>query len=400
MSNLKITNVRTIMTAPEGVRLVVVRVETTEPGLYGLGCATYTQRHTVVQTAIEDFLRPFFVGKDPQRIEDLWHTANVNPYWRNGPILNNALSGVDMALWDIKGKQAGMPLYQLLGGKCREAAAVYRHANGRDLQALEDNARKLIDQGIRHIRCQVGGYGGPSESTPRPDGVQDGHVFETQAYCRSVPRMFDYIRSRIGDEIELLHDVHSRLSGTEAVRLAKDLEPFRLFFLEDVLPPEQTGWFKNIRQQSATPLAMGELFAHPQEWTPLIVERLIDFIRCHVSAIGGITPARKLTALCETFGVRTAWHGPNDVSPIGHAANIHLDISSRNFGIQEWSGISEAAQEVFPGSPQLRQGYVYINDKPGLGVDIDEAKAAKYPCDNHVPGWTLVRTPDGTALYP
>jgi len=400
MSELKITNVRTILTAPDKIRLVVVKVETSEPGLYGLGCATYTQRHTVVQTAVEDFLKPFFVGKDPQRIEDLWHTAHVNPYWRSGPVLNNALSGVDMALWDIKGKLAGMPVYQLLGGKCREAAPVYRHADGRTLTELEDNVRAWTEQGVRYVRCQMGGYGGPKQVSNRPDNAQPGHVFETRSYLRSVPRMFEHIRNTVGYDVELLHDIHSRLAPVDAVNLAKSVEPYGLFFLEDALPPEQLAWFRSIRQQCATPIAMGELFVNPNEWTPLITERLIDFIRCHISAIGGLTPARKLAILCEAFGIRTAWHGPGDVSPIGHAANVHLDLSSRNFGVQEWSGISEKVREVFPGSPELRNGYVYLNDKSGLGVDIDEAAAAKYPCDDHVPSWTLVRTPDGGAIYP
>jgi mannonate dehydratase len=182
--------------------------------------------------------------------------------------------------------------------------------------------------------------------------------------------------------------------------LAKNLEPYRLFFLEDVLPPEQVQWFEMMRHQTATPIAMGELFNNPQEWVPLISHRLIDFIRVHISQIGGITPAKKLAALCEAFGVRTAWHGPGDVSPVGHAANVHLDVSLPNFGVQEWSGMSDKLREVFPGCPEVRNGYVYPNDKPGLGIDIDEDLAAKYPCSTELPQWTLARTPDGTSVRP
>jgi len=359
MAELKITNVRAILTAPVASRLIVVKVETSEPGLYGLGCATFTQRHTAVRSAIEDFLKLFFVGKDPHRIEDLWHTAWVNSYWRNGPVLNNALSGVDMALWDIKGKVAGLPVYQLLGGKCREGAAVYRHADGRDEVHVEENVRAWMEQGYQYIRCQMGGYGGRFAVRDRPENAQPGSYYDPDIYARSVPALFEHLRSKIGYDINLLHDIHERLVPIEAVRLAKQLEPYRLFFLEDPLPPEHIEWFQMIRQQCTTPLAMGELFVHPLEWKPLVTNRLIDFIRCHISAIGGITPAKKLATLCDAFGVRTAWHGPGDVSPVGHAANVHLDVSSRNFGVQEWSGLSDIEREIFPGSPEVRNGYVY-----------------------------------------
>lgn len=400
MGEVAIRDVKTILTAPEGINLVVVKVETSEPDLYGLGCATFTQRYLTVANAIEHYLRPILIGKDPQRIEDIWQTAMVSSYWRNGPVLNNALSGIDMALWDIKGKLAGLPVYQLLGGKCREAAAVYRHADGQDEREVEENVRKFMEQGVRYIRCQLGGYGGRGHAIRSPDNALPGAYYDPDAYARSVPRLFEHLRAAIGFEAELLHDVHERVSPIEAVRLAKQLEPYRLYFLEDPLSPEQLDWLAAIRSQSATPIAMGELFTHPREWTPLITGSLIDFIRVHVSAIGGLTPARKLAALCEAFGVRTAWHGPGDVSPVGHAANLHLDLSVSNFGVQEWYGFSERIREVFPGCPELRNGYAYLNDRPGLGIDIDEALAARYPCVNRLPGWTLARLPDGTSARP
>jgi len=400
MQKLEIRDVQTILTAPEGINLVVVKILTSEPELYGVGCATFTQRSLAVATAIEKYLKPFLIGKDPQRIEDIWQSAMVSGYWRNGPVLNNALSGVDMALWDIKGKLAGLPLYQLMGGKCREAAAVYRHADGKDEQELIDRVIAFQEQGYRYIRCQMGGYGGRGHTFQSPENAQEGAYFDPDAYVRSVPRMFEYVRDKVGFEVELIHDVHERVVPIEAVRLAKQLEPYRLFFLEDPLPPEQLEWFTMIRNQSATPIAMGELFNNPREWLPLIVNGLIDFIRVHISQIGGITPAKKLTSLCEPFGVRTAWHGPGDVSPVGHAANVHLDVSSINFGVQEWYGFSDIIQEIFPGCPQLKNGYVYPNDQPGLGIDVDEALAAKFPCHEDLPKWTLARTPDGTVVRP
>ena len=401
---ITITNVRTILTAPETIPLVVVKIETSEPGLYGLGCATFTQRYLAVATAVDQYLAPYLLGKDVANIEDIWQTCQVNGYWRNGPITNNALSGVDMALWDIKGKVAGMPVYDLLGGKARAGAAVYRHADGKSLTEVEENVRKYMEQGLLYIRCQWGGYGGRIDQIKAPEGAPEGAYFDPHGYARNTVKLFDHIRNAVGDDIELLHDVHERLAPIEAVRLSKNLEPYRLFFLEDALSPEAVDWFAVMRQQSATPIAMGELFTHPQEWLPLIQNRLIDFIRCHISTIGGITPAKKLAHLCEAFGIRTAWHGPGDVSPVGHAANLHIDLSSYNFGVQEWWGPSDLIKEVFPGTPELRGGYLYANDKPGLGIDIDEKLAAKYPPDNknaiRPALWTTARTPDGGSWRP
>uniref|UniRef100_A0A831TAM3 Starvation-sensing protein RspA n=1 Tax=Thermorudis peleae TaxID=1382356 RepID=A0A831TAM3_9BACT len=400
MPRIVVTDVRAICTAPDGIRLVVVKVETSEPGLYGLGCATFTQRPLAVVAAIEQYLKPFVVGRDPNDIEDIWQAAHVSSYWRNGPVLHNALSGIDMALWDIKGKLANMPLYQLFGGKCRKAAALYAHASGRDFQEVEEDARRYMEMGYRYVRCQVAV---PGQSTYGARGGDTGReIWEPSAYCRLVPRLFDYLRSRLGEEVELLHDVHERVPPIQAVQLAKDLEPYRLFFLEDPFAPEDIEYFRILRQQAATPIAMGELFVNPSEYVPLIRDRLIDFIRVHISAIGGLSMARKLAAFCEFFGVRTAWHGPGDVSPVGHAANLHLDLACYNFGIQEQHVFGERTREVFPGCPEIRDGMLWPNDKPGLGVDIDEKLAARYPFPEHPlnGGWAPVRRLDGTVIRP
>ena len=397
--SLKITNVKAILTAPAGIGLIVVKVETSDPGVYGLGCATYTQRLTPVKAAVEDYLKPLLIGRDPSRIEDLWHLCYLNSYWRNSGVLNNAISGVDMALWDIMGKRANMPVYQLLGGKSREAAAVYRHADGRDPQEVLDNVLRLQEEGYHYIRCQIGGYGGIGREPKKPEGAQPGAYYDPDLYMLSVQKMFEYVRSKLGFELNLLHDIHERLHAIEAVRFAKALEPYRLFFLEDPLAPDQIEWFRQIRAHAAVPIAMGELYNNPVEWKQLIAEQLIDFIRVHLSQIGGLTPARKLAALCESFSVRTAWHGPGDVSPVGHAANLHLDLVCHNFGIQEFAGFNDTLREVFPGCPEIRSGYLYANDKPGFGMDLDEKLAAKYPCEPAVIQWTQARLPDGT-LYP
>lgn len=418
---MKITRVRSILTAPDGITLVVVKVETDQDGLYGLGCATFTQRPTLVARAVEEYLDPLLAGRDPANIEDLWRLMYLNSYWRNGPVLNNAISGVDMALWDIKGKVAGMPVYDLIGGKCREAAMVYRHADGRDPQEVLENVLKYQEQGALAVRCQMGGYGGrvkeitrataaPSEAAPqathrgatpdRPASAFPGAYYDPDAYARSVVALFDYVRPRVDAGLFLLHDIHERLAPIDSIRLARALEPYRLFFLEDPLAPDQIEWFRRLREQSATPIAMGELHTNPVEWRALVAEQLIDFVRAHLSAIGGFTPARKLAALCEAFGVRTAWHGPGDVSPIGHAANLHLDLASPNFGIQEVIRFGEPLREVFPGTPELRDGYLWANDQPGWGVDLNEELAAKYPIEVTPVLWTQSRWPDGTLWTP
>lgn len=408
-----IKDVTVIATAPAGLRLSVVKIATDQDGLYGYGCATFTQRAELVNAAVEKYLRPFLIGKRADRIEDIWQSCYDSSYWRNGPVLNNAISGVDQALWDIKGRQAGMPVYQLLGGKCREAAACYTHAAGAEIQQTIDQARKFMDQGFRHVRVQVGvpgmaGYGASrGDATASAQGVlHDGPVFEPAYYIRRALKLFEECRKQLGDEVELLHDVHERVSPNQAVQFLKDAERFKMFFMEDPLSPEDIAYFQQIRSQCATPIAMGELFNNPHEWTPLITGRLIDYIRIHVTQAGGLTPVRKIAAMAEIHGVKTAWHGPGDVSPIGHAANVTLDLICYNFGIQEYSPFSDRVQEVFRGCPVMKNGYLYANDAPGWGIEVDEKLAAKYPYGSFESderkrldgGWGEVRRRDGTVI--
>ena len=400
MAPVTIEDVQTILTQPAGSRLIVVKIVTSESGLYGLGCATFTQAFHAVHAAVQDHLRPFLIGRDVDRIEEIWRMATVNTYWRNGPVLNNAVSGIDMALWDIKAKRAGVPLYQLFGGKCREGAAVYGHADGRDKQEVVENVKKFVEQGYQYVRVQMGGYGGASTRLRRPEGAPEGAYFDPREYRRRTLDTLAHVRAAVSPEIELLHDVHERLHPSDAVAFAKEVEPLNLFFLEDPLAPEDLDWFRSIRTQCTTPVAMGELFNNPREWIPLIEGRLIDFVRMHISQIGGITPARNTAIFAGIYGIRTAWHGPGDVSPVGHAANLHLDLWAANFGVQEWCRFPDLVYEVFPGTPEVRNGYMYPNDRPGLGIDVDEALAAKYPCRDEVNGWTQTRIPDGTPVRP
>lgn len=389
-----------IQTAGAGTRFIIVKVHTSEPGLYGLGCATFTQRFRAVAAAIEGHVKPFVLGKDVTRSEELFQMNLVQGYWRNGPVLNNAISGIDQALWDIKGKLANLPVFDLLGGKCREAAAVYAHADGRDPQEVVDNVRKFQEQGYHYIRVQMGGYGGKSGGFRKPDGALDGAYFDPRAYTRNMLRMIEYVRAEVGEEVELLHDVHERLTPVDTVQFAKDVERFKLFFLEDSLAPEDIEWYRMLRSQCATPIAMGELFNNPREWRLLIEERLIDFIRMHVSQIGGLTAARNAAIHAQIYGLRTAWHGPGDTSPVGHAANLHLDVWAPNFGIQEWCRFDSLVYEMFPGLPEVRNGYMIPNDRPGLGIDMDEELAARYTCTDEVDWWTQTRLPDGSPTRP
>ena len=414
--NPKIQDVKVILTAPEGINLVVVKVITTEPGLYGLGCATFAYRCFTVKHLIESYIRPLIIGQDVTRISEIWQLMHQNAYWRYGPVVNNAVSGVDIALWDIKGKMAHMPLYDLFGGKLREGVPVYRHADGADIGEVCENIAKYRSIGIRCIHCQCGGYGGVFGQAPEEaaKGAPAGVYLDNKKYMRDTLKLFDGIRAKIGFDIDLVHDVHERIHPTDSVQFVKDMEPYKLLFLEDVVPLEQTGWLRRIRETSTTPLAQGELFNNPAEYRSLIENRLIDYLRVHISQIGGITPARKLQQFCEQYGIRICWHGPGDMSPLAHAVNIHIDLSAANFGMQEWSGIEPpnfiiqelkgprgALLDVFDGLPTYgNDGYVYANDRPGLGIEINETEAAKYPCDENITLWTQTRRYDGSLQAP
>lgn len=400
-----ITRVRAITTAPGGANLVIVKVETSEPGLYGLGCATFTQRAAVVVPAINIYLNDFCSGRDVDNIEDLWMSAYVSSYWRNGPVLNNALSGLDQALWDIKGKRAQMPVYQLLGGRSRINVDTYIHASGKTVEEIADEVQKFMDQGWRHVRIQQGGYGGTGTfGQVVPDFKEAGYARQTDGYSdqgeylRRVPKMFEYVRKTCGEKVELLHDMHEQVEPIQAINMIRELEDYRPFFIEDPFSPENMGWFKQLRTTTSVPLAMGELFNNINEFREPMVNQLFDFIRCHISQIGGITPAMKVARLGEWFNVRTAWHGPGDTSPVGHQANNHINLAVYNFGIQEGQFFNERVQEVFPGTPLMENGYFRVTEQHGLGIDINEKEAAKYPIRHN--GMGTLRKGDGTIIKP
>jgi mannonate dehydratase len=377
----KIVEIRCIRTRADGTWLIV-KVLTDQPGLYGIGSASDHYQAGVVQAAIEQHVAPRLIGREAGHIEDIWQSSLTSGYWRNGSILNTAIAGIDMALWDLKGKEAGMPVYQLLGGPCRSAVACYAHAGGNTLDELVEDVQRYIEAGWPVIRCQLGPYGGggfiPHEKAIKPRHAwTQGPAFDDEAYLENIPGMFEYLRNKLGFGPKLTHDVHEHLKPHNAVTLAKLLEPYRLFFLEDLLSPEQVQWYRLVRQQCTTPQAMGELFVNPHEYVPLIAERLIDYVRIRVSKGGGITPCRKVAALCEIFGVQTAWQEGGDNDPVNQMAAAHLDLASYSFGIQEENHFRPEELELFPGHAEQVGGYMYANDQPGLGLDIDEEKANK-----------------------
>jgi mannonate dehydratase len=406
---LTIKDVKVITTSGgRNYRWIFLKIITSEPGLYGIGSANNNYETMAVVAALEEHLKPWLIGKDPDRIEDLWQSAQMRTYWRNGPVNNNVLAAMDMALWDIKGKRAGMPVYEMLGGKAHDAVAVYDHQGGKTKEECLDTLQKSLATGYRHVRIQYGegGYGGggfiPQGQGNRPEGGYQGVAFDEEQYVDAIPPVFDYLRSKAGFTPKLLHDVHSHMTGMNAVELARRLQPYQMYFVEDILPPEQIAYYRNIRQICSTPQAVGEVFSHPYEVIPLITDRLIDFIRCRVAATGGITPIRKLVTLCEIFGVKTAFQEGGENDPVNQIASYHVDISSSAFGIQEENHFPPLVHEMFPGMGEIRKGYLYGSGKPGLGLDIDEQLAAKNPLGPIKGGgaYKTDRTIDGKVVKP
>ncbi len=381
----KIVSARVIVTCP-GRNFVTLKIDT-DDGLSGVGDATLNGRELAVASYLADHVIPCLIGRDPARIEDTWQFLYRGAYWRRGPVTMSAIAAVDMALWDIKGKVAGLPLYQLLGGACREGCMVYGHANGRDVEETVANALRYREQGYKAIRLQSGVPGlastyGVSKDRyfyePADADLPTENVWSSEKYLRSVPPLFEAAREALGWDVHLLHDIHHRLTPIEAGRLGKDLEPYRPFWLEDAVPAENQANFRLIRQHTTTPLAVGEVFNSIWDCKQLIEEQLIDYIRATVVHAGGITHLRRIAALADLHNVRTGCHGATDLSPVSMAAALHFGLSVPNFGIQEYMRHTQETDAVFPHAYGFSDGLMHPGEAPGLGVEIDEALAAKH----------------------
>jgi mannonate dehydratase len=382
----KIRSARVIVTSP-GRNFVTLKIET-EDGVTGLGDATLNGRELSVASYLTDHVIPCLIGRDAHRIEDIWQYLYRGAYWRRGPVTMSAIAAVDTALWDIKGKVAGLPLYQLLGGASREGVMVYGHANGKTIEDCVAEAMKYKAEGYKAIRLQSGipglasTYGVSKDKKyyePADADLPTENVWSTVKYMRTVPELFAAARAALGWDVHLLHDVHHRLTPIEAGRLGKDLEPYKLFWMEDAVAAENQAGFRLIRQHTTTPLAVGEVFNTIWDAKQLIEEQLIDYIRMTVVHSGGITHLRRIASLADLYHVRTGSHGATDLSPVCMAAALHFDLSVPNFGIQEYMLHTEETDQVFPHAYSFADGLLHPGEAPGLGVEIDEALAAKYP---------------------
>ena len=360
----------------------------TDQGIYGLGDATLNGRELAVVSYLQDHLIPCLIGRDPFQTEDIWQYFYRGAYWRRGPVTMTAIAAIDMALWDIKGKAFNTPVYNLLGGKSRDAVLVYGHANGRDIEETSEEVGKYISLGYRAVRAQTGvpglqsTYGVAKDKMfyePAEKGLPPENLWSTEKYLLHVPKLFESLRLKFVDEIHLLHDVHHRLTPIEAARLAKSLEPYHLFWLEDAVTAELQEGFRIVRQHTTTPLALGEVFNSIWDAHILITEQLIDYIRMTIVHSGGITHLKKVASLAELYHVRTGCHGATDLSPVSMAAALHFDIAINNFGIQEYMVHTRETDAVFPHAYSFKEGFLYPGDVPGFGVDYDESLAAKFP---------------------
>lgn len=384
---MKISDAYLIITSP-GRNFVTLKI-VTESGTYGLGDATLNGRELSVVAYLEEHVLPALIGRDASRIEDIWQYLYRGAYWRRGPVTMAAISAVDVALWDIKAKVAGLPLYQLLGGKSRERVMAYAHCTGKDIESCLEEVDRHIKLGYRAVRVQAGIpgiktiYGVAKREgeryEPADAELPAEHVWSTEKYLNHVPKLFAAVRERFGDDIHVLHDVHHRLTPIEAARLGKEVEPYHLFWLEDCVPAENQASFRLIRQHTTTPLAVGEVFNSIHDYRELIENQLIDYIRTPISHGGGITHLRRIADLGSLYHIRTGFHGPTDLSPVCLGAAVHFDTWVPNFGIQEHMPYTEATEEVFSHDYRFENGHFIVGEQPGHGVDIDEEKAKQHP---------------------
>lgn len=410
---MKISDLKVICTAPDDIRLVIVKIEG-EGGFYGLGCATFTQWPLTVVSALENYLKPLVIGRDSDEISDAWSAMYLSGYWRNGSVLNNAIAGVDQALWDLKGKILERPVYDLLGGRVRKNLETYVHVNGGSTSEILERISKLQIHGFKNFRIQASLRGvasyGAGLSFESKYGIQTRQDYrlnlnqdpwDEDLYISTTLQFLKDVR-KSKPEIGIIHDIHERISPHQAISMAREVEELNLIFLEDPFAPEDLEYLRQMKTLSRTPIAIGELFTSAHEYLRVISERWVDYVRCHITQIGGFSPALKLANVADGFGVKTAWHGPGDLSPIGHAAHMHLGALANNFGIQEIYLPGSNSEKVFLGAPEIVDGKIEINERPGFGIDMDFDAAAEFPFPDHPynGAWPEIRRKDGTIIRP
>ncbi|MDQ7909281.1 D-galactonate dehydratase family protein [Phytohabitans sp. ZYX-F-186] len=383
---MRIVDARVIVSCP-GRNFVTLKLVTDE-GVTGVGDATLNGRELAVASYLSEHVVPLLIGRDAARIEDTWQYLYKGAYWRRGPVTMSAIAAVDTALWDIKGKVAGLPVYQLLGGRSREGVTVYGHASADTVDSVLERVADFVRRGYKAVRVQSGipglsdVYGvhtGPGVYEPASAAVPAETVWSTERYLDHVPGVFARVRQEFGPHLKLLHDVHHRLTPIEAARLGRSLEPYALTWMEDPVPAELQEGFRLIRRHTTTPIAVGEVFNSVWDCQQLVSEQLVDYVRATVVHAGGITHLRRIFDLAALYHVRSGSHGATDLSPVCLAAALHLDISIPNFGLQEYMPHADVTDEVFPHTYRFEGGYLHPSEEPGLGVDIDEELAARYP---------------------
>jgi mannonate dehydratase len=403
-----IETVDVLITNP-GRNFVTLRI-TTSDGVTGLGDATLNGRELAVATYLREDVAPILIGRDPSAIEDTWQYLYRGAYWRRGPVTMAAIASVDMALWDIKGKVCGQPVYQLLGGAVRSGLLAYGHASGAEIPEIFDSIHEHLELGYRAVRVQsaVPGLGqvygvassgsqgsGRYDYEPARPGIRPSEEhWDTRAYLRHIPTVFEAVRNEFGPELPLLHDGHHRMTPNQAGQLGRSLEPFDLFWLEDCTPAENQQGLRRVRELTSQPLAIGEIFNSIWDYQTLITEQLIDYVRSAVTHTGGITHLRRIVDLAALYQIKSGFHGPTDISPVGQAAALHLGLAIHNFGIQEYMRHSDATLEVFRTSYTFHEGLLHPSDTPGLGVEYDDTAAAAH---EYSPAYLPVnRLQDGT----
>jgi galactonate dehydratase len=347
-----------------GRDIFVVKVETDE-GIYGIGEGGISGRELAMKGAVEHF-KALLVGRDPFEIEDIWQTLFRGGFFPGGPILSAAISAVDIALWDIKGKALGVPVYQLLGGKCRDRVDVYVGFAelGEDTDQAVQSALQRVKEGWRYIRTAPAASGGPNR-------------FEPVEAVENAIRGWKAVHEAVGPDIRMAIDMHTRFNPTHAVQLCRGIEPYRPFFVEDPIRSEEPAALRTVRQHTAVPLAVGEQYSSKWCFRQAIEEQLCDYARIDLCNVGGFTEARKIAGWCEVHYIDVVPHNP--LGPVSTAACVHLDFAINNFAVQELGGGLGTLPEVFPQQPQLVNNAFPLPTAPGLGVTFDEERAEQYP---------------------